>query len=160
VSSAVAGSLECGWIGPQSRIILARQRTFSSRQLSCRFRSIWVWIAITRMTAAFVIGGSRQGLRGQSALGRHGLGPPGVNKSDLTNTSGDGRPMPTRISFHDLTLDYGSIFYPFCTIRAKALVGKTGRQSSCANNQRCTQEATHKGIQAVPPPAAAKYRRN
>jgi hypothetical protein len=52
---------ECGWIGPRSRIILARQRRSSARQadLSCRFRSIWVWIAVTRTMAAFVIGKSQ-----------------------------------------------------------------------------------------------------
>ena len=45
-------------IGPRTRIILARRRSFSAwrTDLSCCFRSVWAWIAVTRIAAALAIG--------------------------------------------------------------------------------------------------------
>jgi hypothetical protein len=43
-----------GRTAPRSRSALARRQRFSARRtnLSSRFRSVWVWIAVTRMTEA------------------------------------------------------------------------------------------------------------
>ena len=59
---AWAQTLECGQVGPQTRIILALRRRSSARwtDLSCRFRSAAVRIAVTRISAALAIGEWRQ----------------------------------------------------------------------------------------------------
>ena len=46
----------------KTRVIRARRRRFSARRtdLSCRFRSVWVGIAVMRIAAALAIDGSRQ----------------------------------------------------------------------------------------------------
>ena len=52
-ASAVAQTAGPGRIGPRTRSVLDRQRRFSAPRtgLSCRFRSGWVWIAVTRIMA-------------------------------------------------------------------------------------------------------------
>ena len=59
---AWAQTLECGQVGAQTRIILALRRRSSARwtDLSCRFRSVAVRIAVARISAALAIGEWRQ----------------------------------------------------------------------------------------------------
>jgi hypothetical protein len=60
-SSGAGRAAGTGWIRMRSYLGLARRRCFSAQRmdLSCRFRSVWAWIAVMRIAVALEGGGSR-----------------------------------------------------------------------------------------------------